>query len=61
MRDLAGRKLLARRELPVFLALLLAAGGLCMMFPDTLTDLVGLMAMGGACALEYLSAKKGGA
>ena len=30
-----------------------------MMFPDTLTDLVGLMAMGGACALEYLSAKKG--
>ena len=39
--------------------LLLAAGGLCMMFPDTLTDLVGLMAMGGACALEYLSAKKG--
>ena len=28
MRDLAGRKLLARRELPVFLALLLAAGGL---------------------------------
>ena len=28
MRDLAGRQLLARRELPVILALLLAAGGL---------------------------------
>ena len=49
------------RRMNPLIRLLLAAGGLCMMFPDTLTDLVGLMAMGGACALEYLSAKKGGA
>ena len=47
------------RRMNPLIRLLLAAGGLCMMFPDTLTDLVGLMAMGGACALEYLSAKKG--
>ena len=42
---------------PVF-RLLLAAGGLCMMFPDTLTDLVGIVVVGGICLLEYMSARK---
>ena len=38
--------------------LLLAAGGLCMMFPDTLTDVVGLLIVCGTCAVEYLTVKK---
>ena len=48
---------LFRRMNPVF-RLLLAAGGLCMMFPDTLTDLVGIVVVGGICLLEYMSARK---
>ena len=48
---------LFRKMNPVF-RLLLAAGGLCMMFPDTLTDLVGLAVVCGVCLFEYLSARK---
>ena len=48
---------LVRKMNPVF-RLLLAVGGLCMMFPDTVTDVVGLLVVGGVCLVEYLSAKK---
>lgn len=48
---------LFRKMNPLF-RLLLAAGGLCMMFPDTLTDVAGLLIVGGVCVFEYLSAKK---
>lgn len=46
------------RKMNPVLRLVLAAGGLCMMFPDTLTDFVGLAVVAGVCALEYFSAKK---
>lgn len=46
------------RKMNVLFRLLLAAGGLCMMFPDTITDVVGLLVVGGVCLLEYLTAKK---
>jgi hypothetical protein len=29
-----------------------------MMFPDTMTDVLGLLVLGGVCLFEYLSAKK---
>ena len=48
---------LFRKMNPLF-RLLLTAGGLCMMFPDTITDVVGLLVVGGVCLLEYLTAKK---
>lgn len=48
---------LFRKMNPLF-RLLIAAGGLCMMFPDTLTDVVGLLIVGGVCLFEYFSAKK---
>lgn len=48
---------LFRKMNPLF-RLLLAAGGLCMMFPDTLTDFLGLIVVGGIGVFEYWSAKK---
>ena len=46
------------RKMNILFRLLLAAGGLCMMFPDTATDAVGLLLVGGVCAFEYLSARR---
>ncbi len=46
------------RKMNPVLRLVLAGGGLCMMFPDTLTDFVGLAVVAGVCVFEYLSAKK---
>jgi len=48
---------LFRKMNPLF-RVLIAVGGLCMMFPDTLTDIIGLLVVGGMCLYEYLSAKK---
>ena len=45
------------RKMNPLIRLLLAAGGLCMMFPDTLTDLVGLAVMVTACGFEYFGAR----
>ena len=36
----------------------MAAGGLCMMIPGTLTDLIGLVLVGGSYVLLRASAKK---
>ena len=46
------------RKMNPLIRLLLAAGGLCMMFPDTITDLVGLAVMVTACGFEYFGARK---
>ncbi|MDE7054342.1 MAG: TRAP transporter fused permease subunit [Oscillospiraceae bacterium] len=46
------------RKMNPLLRIVIAAGGLCMMFPDTLTDFVGLAAVAGVCLFEYFSAKK---
>ncbi len=42
---------------PLF-RIVLAAGGLCMMIPGTLTDVIGLVLVGGVCGCQYMSAKK---
>ena len=36
----------------------MAVGGLCMMIPGTVTDLIGLVLVAGICVYQYLSAKK---
>ena len=46
------------RKMHPVLRLALAAGGLCMMSPGTLTDFVGLAVVAGVCGFEYFSAKK---
>jgi len=42
---------------PVF-RVILAAGGLCMMIPGTLTDVIGLAAVAAVVAFQFLSAKR---
>ena len=42
---------------PLF-RVLIAAGGLCMMIPGTLTDVVGLVAVGGVVVLQRMGAKQ---
>ena len=37
---------------------IMAVGGLCMMVPGTVTDLIGLVLVAGICVYQYLSAKK---
>ena len=46
------------RKMHPVLRLALAAGGLCMMSPGTLTDFVGLAVVAGVCGFEYVAAKK---
>lgn len=46
------------RKLPVFLRILLALGGLGMMIPGTVTDVIGLVLMVGICLFEYAAAKR---
>ena len=45
------------KDLNIIFRIIMAAGGLCMMIPGSLTDLIGLALMGAVCALQYLSAK----
>ncbi|EGJ46544.1 hypothetical protein HMPREF0866_01564 [Ruminococcaceae bacterium D16] len=42
---------------PLF-RIIMAVGGLCMMIPGTVTDLIGLVLVAGICVYQYLSAKK---
>lgn len=42
---------------PLF-RVIMAVGGLCMMIPGTVTDLIGLVLVAGVCVYQYLSAKK---
>ena len=42
---------------PLF-CFIMAVGGLCMMLPGTVTDLIGLVLVAGICVYQYLSAKK---
>ena len=46
------------RKLPVLLRILLALGGLGMMIPGTVTDVIGLVLMVGICLFEYAAAKR---
>ena len=46
------------RKVPVVLRLALMAGGLCMMVPETLTDIVGFAAVAAVVIYQYVSNKK---
>jgi TRAP transporter 4TM/12TM fusion protein len=46
------------RPMNPLLRVAMAAGGLCMMYPGTLTDVVGLALVGGITLLLYMSTKK---
>ncbi len=46
------------RRIPVVSRIILAAGGLCMMIPGTLTDLIGLAAVAGVILIQFLLKKK---
>lgn len=46
------------RKLPVIFRVLLAVGGLGMLIPGTLTDVVGLVLVVAICVVEYLAAKR---
>lgn len=46
------------KKIPAFLRLLSAAGGLCMLYPGVVTDIIGLVAVGGVCAYQYMAGKK---
>lgn len=48
------------KKIPVLLRLLSAAGGLCMLYPGLVTDLIGFVVVGGICAYQYLMSKKAG-
>jgi len=45
------------KDLNIIFRIIMAAGGLCMMIPGSMTDLIGLALMGAVCVLQYLSAK----
>ena len=46
------------RKLPFIFRVLLAVGGLGMLIPGAITDVVGLVLVGGICLVEYLAARK---
>ena len=46
------------KKVPWFFRILLAAGGLGMMIPGTLTDVAGLLLVAAVVAVQYLSAKR---
>ena len=46
------------RKVPVVLRLALMAGGLCMMVPETLTDIVGFVTVAAVVIYQYVSNKK---
>ena len=45
------------KDLNIIFRVIMAAGGLCMMIPGSLTDIIGLVLMGAVCALQYLGAR----
>ena len=47
-----------KKKIPVPFRLALAAGGICMMIPETWTDLIGLAVIAAIVVYQYLSAKK---
>ena len=49
------------RKINPILRVAMALGGLGMMIPGTLTDVVGLVIVGGVCAFQYMGAKKAAA
>ncbi len=46
------------RRLNIPFRLLLVAGGLCMLHPEPISDVVGIVVVGGICLLQYRAAKK---
>ncbi len=46
------------KKIPMVLRLVLVAGGLCMMVPEALTDVVGLVAVGAIAVYQKLSSKR---
>ena len=46
------------RKMNILFRIIMAAGGLCMMYPGTVTDLIGLVAVGGIYFLLRMSTKK---
>ena len=48
------------RKIPALLRLLSACGGLCMLYPGLVTDLIGFVIVGGICLYQYLRNKKEG-
>lgn len=48
------------RKIPTLLRFLSAAGGLCMLYPGLVTDLIGFAVVGGICAYQYFMKKKEG-
>ena len=49
------------RPIPVLLRLALVVGGLCMMIPGTLTDVIGLVVVGGAVLYQRMRSKRAAA
>ena len=49
------------RKMNILFRIIMAAGGLCMMYPGTVTDLIGLVAVGGIYFLLRMSTKKSAA
>ena len=47
------------KKINPLLRVFMAIGGLCMMIPGTISDIVGLILVGGICVYQYMSAKKG--
>lgn len=46
------------KHIPTVFRLLLVAGGLCMMIPGTLTDIIGLAVVGAIVVIQYMLSKK---
>ena len=46
------------KKINPLLRVVMAIGGLCMMVPGTVSDIAGLVLVGGACVYQYLGAKK---
>ena len=46
------------RRIPAVLRILLAGGGLAMMIPGTLTDVIGIVILGFVILYQYLSRKR---
>ena len=46
------------KKINPLLRVVMAIGGLCMMIPGTVSDIAGLVLVGGTCVYQYLGAKK---
>lgn len=46
------------RNLNVVFRILLVAGGLCMLYPEPISDVIGVVVVSGICVLQYTTAKK---